>query len=240
MLRKFHRALFAGAAAVVTLLASAPSANAGIVVDSYFQQAYTSGYFPVDSSEIDSDSTGPLGTSSSIGYADITSSETTANTIALNYSLGISDAFDTFGYVGVFQEVVFHVTEDTSFSFTLSPYAFTGYISYNYAILFNYVTPDGFETPVPGRFIGAGFSTSGTLLAGMEYVVSTTVNPEANFEINPDIQLPFAMTGSSVLTIPESRVTIPEPSAFALLSILLGSFGACGVLSRLKRSRAAT
>ncbi|MBS0261062.1 MAG: hypothetical protein JSS02_03825 [Planctomycetes bacterium] len=230
MLKTIKHAILICVAVASALLASASSASAGIVVDSYFQAVSTYGYDPEDGSDDHVSTTGPLSTSSSIGYANITSSEATTTSIAYSYSLGLSGSFDTFGYAEAHQDVYFHVTADTSFAYNLSAYELASRSSYNGAYLYDNTTNAiVFFAPSPGLYQGAGFTFSGTLLAGHDYELYVYVGPVVSSEHG---SLEFAMTGSSALTL------VPEPSALALSSLLLGGFGVIGLVKRLKRNAA--
>ncbi|MBS0263151.1 MAG: hypothetical protein JSS02_14500 [Planctomycetes bacterium] len=231
MWNTFKHAMLTSVAVASALLASASPASAGIVVDDYYQAVGAYGSFPEDGSGAISYSTGPLSTSSRIGYGNITSSEATATSIAYSYSLGLSGNFDTYGYAAAIQDVYFHVTADTSFVYNLSAYDVAASISYNYAGLYDYTTGTlVFETPAPDSYTGAGFTFSGTLLAGHDYELYTYAQPDVYVEDGFSV---FDMTGSSALTL------VPEPSAFALSSLLLGGFGVIGMVKRFKRNAAA-
>ncbi|MBS0267223.1 MAG: hypothetical protein JSS02_35190 [Planctomycetes bacterium] len=231
MLKTFKHAMLTCVAVASALLASASSASAGIVVDEYYQGVFTYGYDPFDSSANDSITTGPLSTSSSNGYADITSSETTATRIAYSYSVGLNGNFDNFGYAYAYQDVFFHVTADTSFAYNLSAFDLASRASFNYAYLIDNTTSTYiFENPFPDNELGAGFTFSGILLAGHDYEFHTFAEPVVYGLYGSTA---FEMTGSSALTL------VPEPSAFALSSLLLGAFGVTGMVKRFKRNAAA-
>ncbi|MBS0265716.1 MAG: hypothetical protein JSS02_27540 [Planctomycetes bacterium] len=231
MLKTFRHAILTCVAVASALLASASSASAGIVVDDYYQAVQTFGYFPIASSFAESDTTGPLSTSSDAGYADITSSEATATSIAYSYSLGLSGNFDAFGVANTKQDVYFHVTADTSFAYNLSGYGLASSESHNYAFLYDSTTSSYvFLAPEPGNYQGTGFTFSGTLLAGHLYELATFVGPDVDIAYG---STEFAMTGSSALTL------VPEPSAFALSSLFLGAFGVIGMVKRFKGNAAA-
>ncbi|MBS0261061.1 MAG: hypothetical protein JSS02_03820 [Planctomycetes bacterium] len=237
MLNTFKHAMLTCVAVASALLVSDSSASAGIVVDSYLQQVATEGHDPQDSSNDYAFSPGPLSTSSNAGYAKITSSEATATSIAFSYSLGLSGNFDTQGFANTSQDVFFHVTEDTSFAYNLSAYDLASYGSDNYAYLFDFTVNDYvFQTPFPGNAQGAGFTFSGTLIAGHDYDLYTFVQPKVNSEFG---STEFAMTGHSALTVAPELTVVPEPSAFALSSLLLGGFGVIALIKRGKRNAAA-